>query len=92
MAGQQQSVGQAAGEATAVLNGPGDGGAVGERADPLEQDADQVRIVLDGQRSGQPPTIGIVGHCDVDVLVRVDPTVTIGSSSLSLFQPGWVVG
>lgn len=73
VAGQQQAVGQVAGEATAVLDGPNDRRAVGDRADPLEQDGDQGRVVPDGQRPADPLAVGADGHCDVDVLVRVDP-------------------
>lgn len=57
VAGQQQAVGQAAGEAAAVFDGPGDGGAVGDRADPLEQAADQVRVVLYGQSPITPEQV-----------------------------------
>ncbi|WP_199917895.1 hypothetical protein [Streptomyces virginiae] len=46
VAAQEQAVGQAAGEAAAVFDSPGDGGAIGDRADPFEQEADRVRVVL----------------------------------------------
>jgi hypothetical protein len=73
VAGEQQAVGQAAGEPPAILDGPGHGRAVGDRPDPLEQRGDQERVVLDGQRPADAPAFGVNGHCDVDVLVRVDP-------------------
>jgi hypothetical protein len=73
VAGEQQAVGQAAGEAAAILDGPGDRCTAGDHSDPLEQHADQGRVVLHGEWPADQPGGRVDGHCDVDVLVRVDP-------------------
>ena len=72
LASKQQAVSEPAGEPAAVFDGPG-GGAVGDRPDPLQQRDDQECIVLDGQRRADGPAVTPDGHCNVNMLVRVDP-------------------